>query len=143
MFLVLVGCIQEKRGIATDLLEQKPALFLQRFGRFLSEDHLAYFDDQGDENYELGFYLRQVRQQQCKYVQEHRVKNRRFRAMQQMIRSEEWWLSYLGEVVVDRRILVLRLNLFELTLIINTFWRNVERYVIKTNLHKLLIWPAE
>ena len=68
------------------MLENKPSTFLQRFGQFLSEDHLTFFEDMSDQNYEVGFYLKEARQKQCKYVQEHRVKNRRFQAMQKMIR---------------------------------------------------------
>jgi len=76
---------QDKISIVTDLLENKPSTFLQRFGQFLSEDHLTFFEDMSDQNYEVGFYLKEARQKQCKYVQEHRVKNRRFQAMQKMI----------------------------------------------------------
>jgi len=76
---------QDKISIVTDLLENKPSTFLQRFGQFLSEDHLTFFEDISDQNYEVGFYLKEARQKQCKYVQEHRVKNRRFQAMQKMI----------------------------------------------------------
>lgn len=76
---------QDKICIVTDLLENKPSTFLQRFGQFLSEDHLTFFEDISDQNYEVGFYLKEARQKQCKYVQEHRVKNRRFQAMQKMI----------------------------------------------------------
>jgi len=76
---------QDKISIVTDLLENKPSTFLQRFGQFLSEDHLTFFEDMSDQNYEVGFYLKEARQKQCKYVQEHRVKNRRFQAMQKRI----------------------------------------------------------
>eukprot|EP00088_Acartia_fossae_P040887 TRINITY_DN4262_c0_g1_i4.p1 TRINITY_DN4262_c0_g1~~TRINITY_DN4262_c0_g1_i4.p1 ORF type:complete len:332 (-),score=92.83 TRINITY_DN4262_c0_g1_i4:81-1076(-) len=76
---------QEKANIVTQLLDNRPAVFLQRFGRFLSEDHLAYFEDVPDKEYEIEFYLREARQKQCKYVQDHKIKNRRFNALQKMI----------------------------------------------------------
>jgi len=76
---------KDKVCIVTDLLENKPSTFLQRFGKFLSEDHLAFFEDMSDQDYEVGFYLREARQRQCKYVRDQRVKNRRFQAMQKMI----------------------------------------------------------
>jgi len=75
---------QEKRKIATDLLDHKPAVFLSRFGKYLSEIHLDYFEKDSDQ-YEISFFLREARQQQCKYVSHHRKKNRRFTAMQKMI----------------------------------------------------------
>ena len=64
----------------------KPQLFLQRYGEHLTEDHLAYFDHLREENYEVDFYLKAVRQSQCRFVKEQLVRNRRYRAMQQMIR---------------------------------------------------------
>jgi len=78
---------QEKHKIAAQLLNNRPAVFLQRFGRFLSEDHLLYFEDITDQNYEIEFYLKEARQRQCKYVQDHKIRNRRFNALQKMIRE--------------------------------------------------------
>jgi len=76
---------QEKRRIVTELLDNRPAVFLQRYGKFLSEDHLDYFEDVIDYDYEIKYYLREARQKQCKYVQEHKIRNRRFKALQKMI----------------------------------------------------------
>ena len=73
--------------IVTELLDNKPSTFLERFGKFLSEDHLSYFEDMAVQNYEVGFFLKEARQNQCKYIQEHKARNRRFQAMQKMIRS--------------------------------------------------------
>ena len=55
---------EEKRQIVADLLAKKPALFLQRFGQFLTEHQLEYFDKSGDFHTE--FYLKDARQQQCR-----------------------------------------------------------------------------
>merc|ERR1719187_2372989 len=44
---------QEKRRIVTELLDNRPAVFLQRYGKFLSEDHLDYFEDVIDYDYEI------------------------------------------------------------------------------------------
>jgi len=77
---------EEKRTIVTELLENRPSVFLARFGKFLSEDHLAFFDEIKD-NYEVEFYLKEARQSQCKIVQDLKVKNRRFQAMQNMIKD--------------------------------------------------------
>jgi len=68
------------------LLTHKPALFLQRYGSYLSEEHLAYFDEIREENYEVDFYLKEARQIQCRFVKGQVVRNRRYRAMQDMIR---------------------------------------------------------
>eukprot|EP00088_Acartia_fossae_P024160 TRINITY_DN25123_c0_g1_i1.p1 TRINITY_DN25123_c0_g1~~TRINITY_DN25123_c0_g1_i1.p1 ORF type:complete len:313 (+),score=45.01 TRINITY_DN25123_c0_g1_i1:39-941(+) len=76
---------EEKHKIVVELLEQKPEIFLQRFGSFLSEDHLSYFDVLAEKDYYINFYLSEARQMQCKFVKDQRVRNRRFRAMQNMI----------------------------------------------------------
>ncbi len=68
------------------MLTHKPGLFLQRYGSYLSEEHLAYFDEIREENYEVDFYLKEARQTQCRFVKGQVVRNRRYRAMQDMIR---------------------------------------------------------
>ena len=60
---------EEREGIVKQLLAGKPATFLDRFGRFLSEQQLEYFEQvKGSDQYEVEFYLQQARQQQCRLV---------------------------------------------------------------------------
>ena len=77
--------LEEKQNIVHNLVQNKPAIFLQRFGKYLSEEQLEYFDELRTDNYELEFILAQVRQDQCRFIKGHKVKNRRYAALQKMI----------------------------------------------------------
>ena len=77
--------LEEKQNIVQNLVQNKPAIFLQRFGKYLSEEQLEYFDELRTDNYELEFILAQVRQDQCRFIKGHKVKNRRYAALQKMI----------------------------------------------------------
>jgi len=69
----------EKKKIVTELVQNKPAVFLQRFGRFLSVSQLDYFESLQDDDFELSHYLRETKQLTCRKVRQQRVKNRRSR----------------------------------------------------------------
>lgn len=85
--------VEEKSKIASDLLSAKPGLFLSRFGKFLTEDHLEYFESLTTANYELEFYLRQVRQEQCRFINQNKVKNRRYAALKNMLEANDEYFS--------------------------------------------------
>lgn len=51
----------EKRVIAESILDRNCGTFLARFGTYLLEDHLAYFNDcSEDQRYEVDFYLKRL-----------------------------------------------------------------------------------
>jgi len=81
--------LEEKEHIVKDLLLNKPATFVQRFGKFLSEEQLEYFEELRMDNYELEFFLKQVRQDQCRFIKGHKVKNRRYAALKKMIQAND------------------------------------------------------
>jgi len=90
----------EKEKIVKDLLSSRPAVFLQRFGRFLSEDQLDYFQDFRENDFEVDFYLKETRQINCRKVQQQRVKNRRYAMLQRMIQSSD---SHFSEAAMRER----------------------------------------
>ena len=90
----------EKAQIATDLISSKPAVFLSRSGRFLSEDHLTYFEQLKTSNYELEFYLNEARQNQCRFIKQNKVRNRRYAAMRKMLESSD---DYFSETAMKAR----------------------------------------
>lgn len=52
----------EKREIAESVLDHNCATFLARFGNFIREEHLDYFDDCAEEHrYETNFYVKRLR----------------------------------------------------------------------------------
>ena len=81
--------VEEKENLAKDLLKNKPAVFVQRFGKYLAEEQLEYFEELRSDNYELEFFLRQARQEQCRFIMGNKVKNRRYAAMQKMLNRND------------------------------------------------------
>jgi hypothetical protein len=63
---------EQKRQIAEDILIRNPGQFLSRFGQFLQSQHLDYFAEMNklSENYEVTFYLQQLRRFHCKTTNE-------------------------------------------------------------------------
>jgi len=90
--------LEEKEQIVTDLLLKNEAEFLNRYGRFLSEDLLGYFEN--GNSYEVDFYLEKARQENCRFVKQQRVKNRRYQALQNMLESGS---DYFKEAEMKRR----------------------------------------
>jgi len=83
----------EKKKIVTELVQNKPAVFLQRFGRFLSVSQLDYFESLQDDDFELSHYLRETKQLTCRKVRQQRVKNRRYAMLQRMLASSDTHFS--------------------------------------------------
>ena len=81
--------VENKENLAADLLNNKPAVFVQRFGKYLAEEQLEYFEELRSDNYELEFFLRQARQEQCRFITGNKVKNRRYAAMQKMLNRND------------------------------------------------------
>jgi len=90
----------EKEKIVRDLVSSRPAVFLQRFGRFLSEDQLDYFQDIRENDFEVEFYLKETRQITCRKVRQQRVKNRRYAMLQRMLQSSD---SHFSETAMRER----------------------------------------
>src|SRR5260370_37521230 len=72
--------MEEKREIADDLLTRTPATFLYRFGRFLPEDQLTYFDQKTIVDEEVAIHVQKFRA--AIKSRKITIKNRRFQALQ-------------------------------------------------------------
>lgn len=83
--------VSEKRSIATNLLDERPSTFLERYGKFLAKSDLAYFERfRGD--YATDFHLEQVEKRLAKANAEStRVKNRRYEAMRRLVARGEYF----------------------------------------------------
>ncbi|KAK2707046.1 coiled-coil domain-containing protein 97-like [Artemia franciscana] len=81
---------QEKWGIIQELLEQKPAFFLSRFSRFLSLEHLKYFEKHADD-YEVLFHLKEARKLKETPKQNVTIKNRRYDALKRLLQEGEYF----------------------------------------------------
>lgn len=83
---------QEKLTISSELLDGKPSVFLSRYGKYLIEDDLAYFNKlRGD--YMIDFHLDSLSQRfhAAAEKSKKKVKNRRFEAMQRLILEGEYF----------------------------------------------------
>lgn len=81
---------EDKKNIARSILDKSSSIFLARFGSYLTADDLEYFKDLADD-YEIQFYLNQIRKEKSKVYSANRVKNRRYKAMQQLIQEGEYF----------------------------------------------------
>jgi len=79
---------KEKKEIAATLLESNPSLFLSRYGKCLTTDHLLYFH-QFKESYEVQFHLQQLEKSSASKAK--LIKNRRYQAMQELISQGEYF----------------------------------------------------
>ncbi|KAI9560792.1 hypothetical protein GHT06_011744 [Daphnia sinensis] len=80
--------IQQKKEIVASLLNSSPSNFLFRFGKFLEPRHLNYFH-QYLNSYEVSYYLQQLGKETK--AQEICVKNRRFHAMNELIKEGKYF----------------------------------------------------
>ena len=85
--------LEDKAKIASELIVTKPGVFLSRYGKYLSEQHLEYFENLQTSDYELEFHLKEARQHHCKFVKQNKVKNRRYAALKTMIENNDDYFS--------------------------------------------------
>ena len=75
---------QEKYDIADKLLKDKPSIFLARFGKYLSEADLMYFESMKDD-YMITFHLKELKQINDDKKNKTKVRNRRYEAMKELL----------------------------------------------------------
>ncbi|XP_055639840.1 coiled-coil domain-containing protein 97 [Toxorhynchites rutilus septentrionalis] len=97
--------ILEKRDILKRVLDTSYTTFLSRFGLFIKEDHLRFFEQEQqvsgyspDERYEVDYYLEKIRKS-LHGGRERDIRNRRYAALKQMIHEG----NYFSEVEMMQR----------------------------------------
>ncbi|XP_066494771.1 coiled-coil domain-containing protein 97 [Tiliqua scincoides] len=80
----------EKLAILRDLYRAKPLVFLERFRMALREEHLPCFRHLSG-SYEADFYCAEVRRASLGKTRHTRVRNKRYAALQQLIRGGEYF----------------------------------------------------
>ncbi|XP_077192713.1 coiled-coil domain-containing protein 97 [Paroedura picta] len=80
----------QKLDILQELYHTKPLVFLERFRTALQEDHLPCFRHLAG-NYEADFYCAEVRRAGLGKTRHTRVRNKRYAALQQLIRGGEYF----------------------------------------------------
>ncbi|CAL1542623.1 unnamed protein product [Lymnaea stagnalis] len=80
---------EEKSNIALDVFKKSPALFLERFSKFLTLEDTEYFSElKGD--YRIDFYVQEI-VNRCKDTNKSVIKNRRYRALQELMDEGEYF----------------------------------------------------
>ncbi|XP_070620046.1 coiled-coil domain-containing protein 97 [Erythrolamprus reginae] len=80
----------QKLGILRNLYHAKPLIFLERFRSVLHEEHLPCFCHLSG-NYEADFYCAEIRKSNRGKTLHTRVRNKRYAALQQLIRGGEYF----------------------------------------------------
>uniref|UniRef100_A0A1Q3FDD1 Putative coiled-coil domain protein n=1 Tax=Culex tarsalis TaxID=7177 RepID=A0A1Q3FDD1_CULTA len=87
----------EKVAIVRDVLAKSHTTFLARFGQFIKEDHLRFFEQDGqtsgyspDESYEVGYYLERIRRSH-NGGRHREVRNRRYAALKQLVQEGKYF----------------------------------------------------
>lgn len=87
----------EKLQILRQVLDKSHTTFLARFGAFIREDHLRYFEQEPqtscyspDERYEVDYYLDRIRKSQHG-GREQEVRNRRYAALKQLVQEGNYF----------------------------------------------------
>lgn len=87
-----------KTQILDDLLNRSRSLFLSRYGKYIKQEHLDFFDTSEDiVDYEVQHYLNEIKFRLANH--DSLVRNRRFMAIGRMIEETE----YFSEVEMMRR----------------------------------------
>ncbi|XP_023288229.1 coiled-coil domain-containing protein 97 isoform X2 [Orussus abietinus] len=90
---------EEKRTIASNLLHKSHCLFLSKFGTFLKTDHLNYFKDTAENDYEVAYHVNRLQRYYNSSTRQIDVKNRRYQALKTLIEKGE----YFSEVEMMKR----------------------------------------
>ncbi|XP_069765254.1 coiled-coil domain-containing protein 97 [Narcine bancroftii] len=80
----------QKLSIVKELFYCKPVVFLERFHKIIKEEHLICFSHLAG-NYEVAFYCNEVRKSSMKKSARTNVRNKRYAALQQLIKDGEYF----------------------------------------------------
>ncbi|XP_051900129.1 coiled-coil domain-containing protein 97 isoform X2 [Pristis pectinata] len=80
----------QKLSIVKELFYCKPVVFLERFHKVIKEEHLVCFHHLAG-NYEVAFYCNEVRKSSMKKSARTNVRNKRYAALQQLIKDGEYF----------------------------------------------------
>ncbi|KAJ8929411.1 hypothetical protein NQ314_017900 [Rhamnusium bicolor] len=94
---------EEKAEIALDIFEKSKLNFLVRFGKYLKQDQLQYFqqftESYEPDNAEIGLVLKELYRNVSESTHQVSVKNRRYAALLQMVEDD----TYFSEIEMMKR----------------------------------------
>ncbi|XP_054002859.1 coiled-coil domain-containing protein 97 isoform X1 [Hylaeus anthracinus] len=82
---------EEKLTIARNILKKSYCLFLSKFGRYMKEEHLKYFEKSKDKDYEVAYHINRLRRYFNNSTRVTDVKNRRYQALKTLVKQGEYF----------------------------------------------------
>ncbi|XP_076174319.1 coiled-coil domain-containing protein 97-like isoform X1 [Ptiloglossa arizonensis] len=82
---------EEKLTIARNILKKSHCLFLSKFGHYMKEEHLKYFDKSKDKDYEVAYHINRLQRYFNNSTRLTDVKNRRYQALKTLIKQGEYF----------------------------------------------------
>lgn len=83
--------LEEKLTIARDILKKNHCSFLSKFGHYLKEEHLKYFEKDKDEDYEIAHHINRLRRYFNNSTRQTDIRNRRYQALKTLIDEGEYF----------------------------------------------------
>ena len=82
---------EHKVTILREILTEKPATFLMRFGKYLAKEDLQYFDHSAEHDYELDFRLKELRTLFDSSKNKVNVRNRRYECLRRLMSDSDYF----------------------------------------------------
>lgn len=83
--------VDQKVDILKDILDKKPAVFLTRFGKFLTIEELLYFESIESNDYELQFRLKELQKLSNDKTRHVKIQNRRYEALKRLTKDSDYF----------------------------------------------------
>ncbi|XP_076226548.1 coiled-coil domain-containing protein 97-like [Nomia melanderi] len=82
---------EEKLTIASNVLRKSNCLFLSKFGHYMKEEHLKYFEKSKDQDYEVAYHVNRLHRYFNNSTRHTDVRNRRYQALKSLIKQGEYF----------------------------------------------------
>ncbi|KAJ1107410.1 hypothetical protein NDU88_004800 [Pleurodeles waltl] len=140
---------EQKLRILLEMYKSKPVVFLERFRKVLKEEHLACFDHLAG-NYEVDFYCQEVRKSSLKKVHRTRVRNKRYAALQELIKGGDYFSDeqmrlrdplmyehYVGQYLTEEEILFINSKeMAEANCLSEVMMNSFDEQILQRRLHR-------
>lgn len=83
--------IDEKLTIARNILRKSNCLFLSKFGHYMKEEHLKYFEESKEKDYEVAYHVNRLQRYFNNSTRQTDVRNRRYQALKTLVEQGEYF----------------------------------------------------
>ncbi|XP_076239386.1 coiled-coil domain-containing protein 97-like [Calliopsis andreniformis] len=82
---------EEKLTIARNVLTKSYCLFLSKFGHYMKEEHLKFFEKSKEEDYEVAYHVNRLQRYFNSSTRQTDVRNRRYQALKTLVEQGEYF----------------------------------------------------